>query len=457
MEGNSLVKEITPEEVKTIDPFEISYIAMKDGSIIMVMEKKINRENNFEIKEIMKEKKEYNSPNFNLKGKKCLSFINQKIENNKDKKKNIIEKNQKIDNNQKENEEDFNVYYSNNKNNNIKRDNSYFLNNNNNLIEDNINNYSFYSNDDIHQNYQAQSIINSKNNNKLEFIYLNENLNKKDKNNGINKSIKKVNDENENKSPYYVLKRKYYFYKKQNNKNGNNLKKETLNDFYKTYNYNISPKRKNNLYIYGNYNISNNEINKDNISIKSSKYSINDNKIISNYLKNINNTDSKFDKRKSNTYCTCGLINQTKENKYTKKNKTILNNEHDNYYELYNKPKIDTFDINEYSFKKNQKNQKQSLLINKNDGLILDKEHINKKSKTPLYTMRDLRRNANGNKKVINNKKYKYNLELKKCLTKDNHRYYERKDLSVPKKSKSNYFKMRDFNGKTVHVFENNN
>ncbi len=46
-------------------------------------------------------------------------------------------------------------------------------------MEDNINNYSFYSNDDIHQNYQEQSKINSKDNKKHEFIYLNGNSNNK--------------------------------------------------------------------------------------------------------------------------------------------------------------------------------------------------------------------------------------------------------------------------------------
>ncbi len=40
MDENDLVKEISPEEVRNIDPYEISYIAMKDGSIIMVLEKK---------------------------------------------------------------------------------------------------------------------------------------------------------------------------------------------------------------------------------------------------------------------------------------------------------------------------------------------------------------------------------------------------------------------------------
>ena len=45
------------------------------------------------------------------------------------------------------------------------------------------------------------------------------------------------------------------------------------------------------------------------------------------------------------------------------------------------------------------------------------------------------------------------NLELKKYLSKDNHRYYERKELSVPKQS--NYYQKRSINGSTIHVFEN--
>ena len=67
MEQITLVKEISPDEVKTIDPFEISYIAMKDGSILMVTEK--NNENNYKIIEHkeqniyqIKERNEENSP-----------------------------------------------------------------------------------------------------------------------------------------------------------------------------------------------------------------------------------------------------------------------------------------------------------------------------------------------------------------------------------------------------------
>ena len=153
-----LVKEITPEEVKTIDPFEMSYIAMKDGSIIMVIEKNEKIENNFTL---LKEKKEQNSPDFNLKGKKYISYINQKNENY-----------------QKENEEDYNVYYSKNTNINLINNKSE-LNNKENKKE-NINNFSFYSNDDIHQNYIIPKEKNNKNILEIEYIQnSNENINNK--------------------------------------------------------------------------------------------------------------------------------------------------------------------------------------------------------------------------------------------------------------------------------------
>ena len=134
MEENSLVKEITPEEVKLIDPYEISYIAMKNGSIIMVIEQNINVKNSFK-------NEGQDSPNFNLKGKKIMSYITPKI---------------KID--QEENEEDYNVYYSNNSNNknNIKKK-TYELNDN--IIKKSNyknNNDSFYSYDDINHAHKIQ-------------------------------------------------------------------------------------------------------------------------------------------------------------------------------------------------------------------------------------------------------------------------------------------------------------
>ena len=39
MEENNLVQEIYPEEIKSLNPCDISYIAMKNGSIIMIIEK----------------------------------------------------------------------------------------------------------------------------------------------------------------------------------------------------------------------------------------------------------------------------------------------------------------------------------------------------------------------------------------------------------------------------------
>ena len=153
MEENSLVKEISPEEVKSLDPYDISYIAMKDGSIMMVIDKNENMENTFKIqktiiknneKSEIKEKSEQDSPDFNLKGKKSISFINTKIET-KPKEK------------ETENEVDYNVYYSNtkNKSEDITNDN------------DNIDNMSFYSNDDIHKK--------TNNNLKVEYAYTNGN------------------------------------------------------------------------------------------------------------------------------------------------------------------------------------------------------------------------------------------------------------------------------------------
>jgi len=71
----------------------------------------------------------------------------------------------------------------------------------------------------------------------------------------------------------------------------------------------------------------------------------------------------------------------------------------------------------------------------------------NNRPKTPILTMRDL-----GKKNYRKNKGN--NLELKKCLSKENHRYYERKELSAPKKYNSNYIKKKSSDGNTIHVFE---
>ena len=427
MEGNSLVKEITPEEVKTIDPFEISYIAMKDGSIIMVIEKNDKIENNFTL---LKKKNEQNSPDFNLKGKKYISYINKKNENL-----------------QKENEEDYNVYYSKNTNINIINNKSE-LNNKKENNEENINNFSFYSNDDIHRNYINQK--EKSRNNKIEFEYINKNENISNKESKINEEKRLINNNNidfisinnnkENKNPYYVIKRKYYFYKKSNENNNKSIK-ENIKNLNKTYSYNISPKKQNNLYI-----VKNNNTNKDNISINYSNYSINNNRN-SNYIRM---QDSKHKKSNTNLYCTCPYIYN--RNGSSEINSSIYNNNNHNnnyyFYDINHKPKFDNFDINEYSFKKYENH---SFLSRKaDDDLNLEKGNIQFRSKTPLYSIKDLKRNTKNNKKFNKN-----NLELKKCLSKDNHKYYERKEFRAQKQSKSKYIKMKDFNGKTIHIFEN--
>ena len=308
MDDNNLVKEIYPEQVKSINPYDISYIAMKNGSIIMIIEK------------------EQTSPNFNIQGKKYMSYINQE---------------------KKEKEEYNNI------------------------------NYSFRS--DI---------------------------------------------KNEENNPYFIEKKQYIFYKKSNNKekeeitNNKNLIKHS-----KTFSYtNTTPikeknklKTKNNTYIKNKYN--NNDYN--NISVKYSRYSSN-NKI----------QDSNYGFIKSNSE----IIDLNKNEK------DIIYS--DDYYDIIKKPKIeysDDYAMNKYSIKRFDNH---NVLSN---SVLTDKNY---RAKTPIYTMRDL-----GKKNHRKNKGN--NLELKKCLSKDNHRYYERKELSAPKKSKSNYIRMTSLEGNTIHVFEN--
>ena len=77
MDENNLVTEIYPEEIQSLNPYDISYIAMKNGSIIMVIDKTppmMNRVNNYYYRE---EKKEQNSPNFNIEGKKYISYVKE--------------------------------------------------------------------------------------------------------------------------------------------------------------------------------------------------------------------------------------------------------------------------------------------------------------------------------------------------------------------------------------------
>ena len=331
MDDNNLVKEMYPEQVKSINPYDISYIAMKNGSIIMIIEK--TTLNNY--KNINYNKNEQSSPNFNLGRNKHISYITKEKKENKENK------------------------------------------------ENNNFNYSFCSYD------------------------------------------------NNDKNPCLIEKRKYIFYKKSNNKDKEDKKNINTFNHSKTFSYsNTTPvKRKNNLENSENSTFKINKNNDgyyyDNISITASKYS------------------SKKNKNKTyNSNFSYGFIKSKSEN-------IILNNNtngiiyNDDNYEIHKKPKIEYYNDNDEN--------RFSLEQYYNHTVLNNSVIKNNRSKTPIYSMRDLGK-KNHRK---NNENKKNNLELKKCLSKDNHRYYERKELSAPKKKKSNYIKMKMNDGNTIHVFEN--
>jgi len=331
MDDNNLVKEMYPEQVKSINPYDISYIAMKNGSIIMIIEKTTT--NNY--KNINYNKNEQSSPNFNLGRNKHISYITKEKKENKENK------------------------------------------------ENNNFNYSFCSYD------------------------------------------------NNDKNPCLIEKRKYIFYKKSNNKDKEDKKNINTFNHSKTFSYsNTTPvKRKNNLENSENSTFKINKNNDgyyyDNISITASKYS------------------SKKNKNKTyNSNFSYGFIKSKSEN-------IILNNNtngiiyNDDNYEIHKKPKIEYYNDNDEN--------RFSLEQYYNHTVLNNSVIKNNRPKTPIYSMRDLGK-KNHRK---NNENKKNNLELKKCLSKDNHRYYERKELSAPKKMKSNYVKMKMNDGNTIHVFEN--
>ena len=331
MDDNNLVKEMYPEQVKSINPYDISYIAMKNGSIIMIIEKSPPKN----YLNLIYNKNEQSSPNFNSVKNNHISYTTR------DKKE----------------------------------------------IEENNNfNYSFRFSD---------------NNNNL----------------------------NEDKNPCLIEKRKYIFYKKSNNKNKEDLKNINTFNHSKTFSYsNTTPiKRKNNLENSENSNSKNkyNDSYYNNISISHSKYS------------------SKKNKNKSHDFnFSYGFIKSKSESIYLNNNTNDIINNDDNY-EIHKKPKIEYYNDND--------DNKFSLEQYYNHTVLNNSVLKNNRPKTPIYTMRDLGK-KNHRK---NNENKKNNLELKKCLSKDNHRYYERKELSAPKKMKSNYIQMKTNDGNTIHVFEN--
>ena len=434
MEQITLVKEISPDEVKTIDPFEISYIAMKDGSILMVTEK--NNENNYKIIEHkeqniyqIKERNEENSPKFNLKKKNNIFY--------------------------QDNESDYNVYYSNNNNKTIIQENSNKLNNNYN--NNNIENISFYSYDDMQSNYNVNNNIHKKvninNNFKVDYIYKN---NIVDENNFAKLNYIKNLEKEDINYPYIIEKKKYFIRKKIS-------KEEPILNQNKTFSYKI-PSKDNNIYIVRNSNKNNNK-NKNILISYSNKISSennNYNNIINNYLKT---PEIKYrDKKNMNTnYCTC------KRNHYFKNKRQLSadillnlrrnsNNQfHNNYY------KVKKNYINGYNNNRDDqyKNKNHSFVGNPPNNLIIQAlRPIYLRAKTPEYSLKNYGHCYGNNKKANNHLK---NNKLRVSLRNDNHRFYERKEIRKRKKisimemnnyPKSNYFKLTNLNGKTVHIFE---
>ena len=432
MEQNTLVKEICPEEVKTIDPFEISYIAMKDGSIILVTEK--NNENNYKIidhKEQsiyqIKERNEENSPNFKSNRKNYISY--------------------------QDNESDYNVYYSNNNKKTIIQDNSNKLNNfNNNYLEKN----SFYSDDDIQTNYNFNNnihkIVNINNNDKADYIYKN---NIKDHNFEKVKYIKNLDKENNN-YPYIIEKKKYFIRKKI-------TEEEPSIKQNKTFSYKI-PSKDNNIYIVRSANKNNNKNKNILISYSNKLSNENDNyNIIYNNYPKTPEIKKRYKNNMSAYYCTCKRNNYLKNNRNLSEN-IILNSSrnsnnqiHNNYYKI-KKNYIKSYNNNRvYQYK----NQNHSFIGNSPNNLIIQAlRPIYLRAKTPEYSLKNFGHCYGNNKKVNNHLK---NNKLRVSLRADNHRFYERKEIRKSKKNslielnnypKSNYFKLTNINGKTVHVFE---
>jgi len=441
MKQNTFVKEISPDEVKTIDPFEISYIAMKDGSIITVTEK--NNENNYNIIEHkeqniyqIKERNEENSPKFNLKKKNYIPY--------------------------QDNESDYNVYYSNNNNKTKIQENSNKLNNNFNNIENN----SFYSYDDMQSNYNLNNNIHKKvninkkyNNYKVDYIYKNniigENNIIKDDNFAKINYIKKL-DKEDNNYPYIIEKKKFFIRKKITEE------EPSLNQ-NKTFSYKI-PSKDNNIYIVRNSNKNNNK-NKNILLSYSNKIS-NENKnyyIIRNNYPKTPEIKSRFKNYMSTNCCTCKRNNYLKNNR--KLSEDILlnsrrnsNNQiHNNYYKI-KKNYINSYNNNRVF---QYKNKNHSFVGNPPNNLIIQAlRPIYLRAKTPEYSLKNYGHCYGNNKKNNNHLK---NNKLRVSLRNDNHRFYERKELRKREKTsmmelnnylKSNYFKLTNRNGKTIHVFE---
>ena len=396
MNEKFLVKEIIPEEVKDLNPFDINYIAMKDGSIIMVTDKKENLKND---------------DSFNSKSNK-----------------NIIYSSYQIENDQYTKDGDYNIYYSSLNNNTNKQANKqYLIKSNSSQINNNIivndeqfNNNSFLSLDDINQNNHIQKVIRRIDNLKDDYAYNNRSSIEKEKAHNKRDNYL-IHWKSENNPQNYVITKKYFVFQKTDL---NKSKKEK-----QKYNSKTPMKMKRNF----DRQIKN--INKNiyttkstNLSFKKSKNIVKD--------RNLINQDNSY----MNTSCPICRENKTNYN-LIKAN--AYNNIENNNFEKHkiNLSKIDNLGIqNEYIYDQY-----------KNRSILNITDSNNLRSKTPIYTITDPRRKGYSFKN-----KYKNSLVLKKYLGKDNHRFFERKSLSIPRKSISEYSKMKDLEGNTIHIFKNN-
>ena len=456
MEQKSFIKEITPEEVKTIDPYKISYISMKDGSVILVSEE--NSEKNYKIIENkeqniykIKEKKEQNSPKFNSEEEKTDI---SKIENE--------------GNQYKDNDTDFNVYYSNRSDKEINKEKSNNFNikcstNNNSLYSYNGNNQNHSRNKKVHKSINNHSINYEQKN-----IY---NINTKSKNNNINNlndddNTKKIYyiknlEKKDNNSQYIIEKRKYIIHKRITEDIP--IKKSKT----KTNNYN-TPIKENSIYIFRNSNKFNHNKNK-NIAISYSSHIKNENNDrIYNYYKTPELKPRYLQNDRNIKYCTC---NNIKNNFKNKRNLSVDNtvqlmatsknyyNSYDNYKEEHRKY------INNIHKKYNKYNKypNRSFICRTPYYLLVQKQNsIYLRAKTFSYKIRNL-----GNNKKVN---YKKNNKLNIDLRTYNHRFHDRKENRRPKIPKSNftqineikykprseYIMLKDLNGNIIHVFEDN-
>ena len=103
MPTKNIVKEILPEQIKDVNPYEIIYLAMKDGSVIMIVDKEdakfepknlnYNTEENTKKDVFINEKIPRSKNIINISDKKCTNKSFEKNSNDFNKKSDKIEDN----------------------------------------------------------------------------------------------------------------------------------------------------------------------------------------------------------------------------------------------------------------------------------------------------------------------------------------------------------------------------